>query len=127
MLPRCVYFGAVLATTFAIAIPAAFANSSAESIKITGNAELTAAGVLVQVTYSCLPSTSAAGFVFVEVQQGSLDSVMESPATCDDRNHTIQVEVPGAFHPGTAQAQALVENDSFVAFAQTGWVELRIA
>jgi hypothetical protein len=126
MLRRFVCFGAVVAATLAVATPAVFANSAAESIKITGNAQLTAAAVLVQVSYSCMPSTSTSGFLSVQLEQGSVNSFGSADAVCDDKNHTQQIEVPGLFQPGSAQAQAFVEDSSFVAFAQTGWVELQI-
>lgn len=75
--------------------------------------------VLVTVDYRCLPNFfGSIGFLFVEVEQPGAFGFTSIGATCDDRKHTVALDVPGAFTPGTASVRADLSSGSATATTQ---------
>ena len=123
-------FAAVTAaavTMLALLPAAASANVTfhAGSIQFANKAQLQGDGsVLMTFTYQCVPGFEAplaeSGRLEVNVQQPEADGFVFAPATCDDRKHTVTLDIgPGPFKEGSAFADARLENSTeFVAEKQ---------
>ena len=124
-------FAAVTATSvtmLALLPAAASANVTfhAGSIQYANKAQLQEDGtVLMTFTYQCVPGFAfepeePTGSIQVQVEQPEASGFAFAPATCDDRKHTVTLDIaPGPFKAGTAFANATLANStSFVAEKQ---------
>ena len=124
-------FAAVTATSvtmLALLPAAASANVTfhAGSIQYANKAQLQEDGtVLMTFTYQCVPGIAfepeePTGAIDVSVQQPQADGFAFAPAICDDRKHTVTLDIgPGPFKAGSAFADAsLFNSNSFVAEKQ---------
>jgi hypothetical protein len=115
---------AASAVMLAIAPAAAPANTPSASIQFVNQAKLQEDGtVLVSLYYQCLPSAvgGTAGFVAMRLEQTEEFAYGEAfaSANCNDQKHKVTFDVaPGPFHPGSATAQAVVDNANGSSFAQ---------
>jgi hypothetical protein len=102
------------------------ASTPSATIQFHNQAQLQPGSVLVTLDYSCNPNAvGPTGGIFAEVQQPGAFGFTTVPATCDDQKHTVTVDVPGAFKPGTAAATASVSNTE-ASFASTS-AELKVS
>ena len=131
MIRTVVRFAAVTATSvtmLALLPAAASANVTfhAGSIQYANKAQLQEDGtVLMTFTYQCVPGfegfpEAESGRIEVRVQQPEAFGFGFAPATCDDRKHTVTLDIgPGPFKAGSAFADAsLFNSNSFVAEKQ---------
>ena len=107
-------FAAVTATsmTMLVLLPAAASANvtfHAGSIQYANKAALQEdSTVLMTFTYQCVPGfefkpEEPTGFIRVFVQQPEAYGFVASPATCDDRKHTVTLDIgPGPFKAGSA-------------------------
>jgi hypothetical protein len=114
--------GAMSATMLALLPAAAPANLTfhAGSIQFANKAQLQEDGsVVMTVTYDCVPSFfGTEGSVEMKVEQPGTFGVAAVPANCDDRKHTVTLDIgPGPFKAGSAIATAIL-NDSTEVVAQ---------
>jgi hypothetical protein len=107
----------------ALATGPASATATNAKISIANQATLLTSGdVVVTVTYTCAPglANDTTGMVVVDLQQGTLPfSAGDGPATCDNRQHTANIDVLGPFSQGTANALAIIDNSNDSSFATT--------
>jgi hypothetical protein len=121
-------FAAVTATSvtmLALLPAAASANVTfhAGSIQYANKAQLQGDGtIMMTFTYECVPGFEGfpgaeSGRLEVSVQQPEVDGFAVSPATCNDRKHTVTLDIaPGPFKEGSAFAEARLDNSmNFVA------------
>src|SRR5947209_15971259 len=95
----------------------------AGSIQYANKAALHEDGaVLMTITYQCVPGfegfpEAESGRLEVSVQQPEAFGFAIAPATCDDRKHTVTLDIgPGPFRAGSAFADARLDNsNNFVA------------
>ena len=123
-------FAAVTATSvtmLALLPAAASANVTfhAGSIQYANKAQLQEDGtVLMTFTYQCVPGFAfepeePTGAIDVSVQQPQADGFAFAPATCDDRKHTVTLDISPGLKEGSAFADARLDNStSFVAEKQ---------
>ena len=123
-------FAAVTASVTMLALLPAAASANvtfhAGSIQYANKAQLQEDGtVLMTFTYQCVPGIAfepeePTGAIDVSVQQPEAFGFVASPATCDDRKHTVTLDIgPGPFKAGSAFADAsLFNSNSFVAEKQ---------
>jgi|SRR5450755_836438 hypothetical protein len=140
---RAVLAAVLLATLPAITLAAtpgpALASAPPATIHFENQALLQADGsVLVTVDYSCPPdgpSTGSPGYLTVAVVEGSSlegggvtsGGASVSPV-CDDRKHTVTLDIPGLsgpFQPGDAAASAQVKDGSQI-FSASTQAELKV-
>ena len=120
-------FAAVTATSvtmLALLPAAASANVTfhAGSIQYANKAALQEDGtVLMTFTYQCVPGIAfepeePTGAIDVSVQQPQADGFAFALATCDDRKHTVTLDIgPGPFKAGSAFADARLDNSAIAA------------
>jgi hypothetical protein len=107
-----------------LALATGLASATATSAKITiaNQATLVSDGsVVVTLTYTCAPgpANDTTGLVQVDLQQGAVIDFTTASATCDNRQHTVSLDVLGPFSQGTATALGVVTNTTTTSFAST--------
>jgi hypothetical protein len=100
------------------------ASATATSAKITiGNQALLLpdGSAVVTVTYTCAPGPAGVttGTVQADVGQGPILGLAQAEATCDNRSHSVNLDVPGPFSQGSATGFAVVTNIDTSSFAGT--------
>jgi hypothetical protein len=86
------------------------ANTAAGDIAFVGNGELLLGSVDVTLRYSCLPPSPGGLVVWLDEGGTAFGLNVDTPATCDGKSHTVTVNVPGPFTPGTATGNAELFN-----------------
>jgi hypothetical protein len=112
---RLATVGAISATMLALLPAAAPANitSHAGSIQFANKAQLQEDGsVVMTVTYDCVPSFfGTEGSIEMKVEQPGTDGFAAVLANCDDRKHTVTLDIaPGPFVAGSAIATAFLND-----------------
>jgi hypothetical protein len=114
---------AVSLVVLALATGPASATATNAKITVANQAQLLPDGsVVVTVSYTCAPGPAGdtTGTVASDVGQGPLIGFGEAPAVCDNRSHTVNLDVgPGPFSQGTATALGIVANADDSSFATT--------
>jgi hypothetical protein len=104
-LMRLVGAGVVSAAVLA-AVPAVAAAGASATVQPQSQAKLQPDGsALVTITYSCFPGLGlgASGTMAVDLEQLNTAGFAGTAVTCDDRSHTITLDVaPGPFTKGEA-------------------------
>ena len=130
-------FAAVTATSvtmLALLPAAASANVTfhAGSIQYANKAQLQEDGTaLMTFTYQCVPGfegfpEAESGRLEVRVQQPEAFGFAFAPATCDDRKHTVTLDIgPGPFKEGSAFANASLRNTGGVVAEKQAEIQIK--